>query len=147
MSDLVVNNTTKERNKMKNITHTLVVCAVLFTCSSLSGAPSTGKASAQEKGFANEIMKATADENYQAFVADGDSGFKSITKAQFDDVCRQADSRLKAGYQVIFLGSLKQDDSRVTLWKISYSDGGNDDLLRMAVRDGKISGALLTPPF
>jgi hypothetical protein len=54
---------------------------------------------------------------------------------------------LKAGYQVIFLGSLKQDQSRVTLWKISYNDGGNDDLLRLAVRDGKISGALLTPPF
>jgi hypothetical protein len=43
MSDLSVHNTTKEEINMKNITRIFVVCAALFACSSLFGAPSTGK--------------------------------------------------------------------------------------------------------
>jgi len=43
MSDLAVHNTTKERKNMKNITRIFIVCATLFACTSLFGAPGTGK--------------------------------------------------------------------------------------------------------
>jgi RNA polymerase sigma factor (sigma-70 family) len=112
---------------------------------------SVGEASDQEKGFANELMKATADDDYQAFIADGDRSFKTITKGQFQAVCDQVTSQLKNGYHVIFLGSFESKQfkgNHITLWKISYDDGSDGDLLHMSVnQNGKITGALLTGPF
>ena len=108
---------------------------------------SVGVASEQEKTFANELMKATTDEDYQAFIADGDKDFKTLKKSDFKAVCDQVTSQLKNGYHVIFLGVLMENKGRITLWKISYDDGGDDDLLRLAVDNNKIAGSLLTPPF
>ncbi len=112
---------------------------------------SVGAATDQETGFANELMKATADDDYQAFIADGDRSFKTITKGQFQAVCDQVTSQLKNGYHVIFLGSFESKQfkgNHITLWKISYDDGSDDDLLHMIVnKSGKITGATLTSPL
>jgi RNA polymerase sigma factor (sigma-70 family) len=108
---------------------------------------SAGEATMQETTFANEVMKSLADENYQEFVADGDKGLKTIKESQFKALCVQRTSQLKGGYHVIFLGMLTENGMRVSLWKISYDDGSDDDVLHLAVSGGKISGALLTPPF
>ncbi|HTA95144.1 MAG TPA: sigma-70 family RNA polymerase sigma factor [Verrucomicrobiae bacterium] len=106
-----------------------------------SGA-SVGEASAQEKTFSAEIMQATKDEDYQAFIADGDKAFqKGITELQFKAVCVQLTPRLKSGYDLVFLGALKQEGYHVTLWKVAYSDGGDDELLTLSVKNGKIGGA------
>src|ERR1700722_9389532 len=85
-----------------------------------SGA-SVGEASAQEKTFSAEIMQATKDEDYEAFIADGNSAFKQITELQFKAVCVQITPRLKAGYDLVFLGALKQQGYHVTEWKVAYS--------------------------
>jgi RNA polymerase sigma factor (sigma-70 family) len=108
---------------------------------------SAGEATEQEKGFANEVMKSLADEDYQEFIADGDNALKSIKESQFKALCVQRTSQLKSGYHVIFLGVLTENNLRITLWKISYDDGSDDDLLHMAVDHGKIAGAILSPPF
>jgi RNA polymerase sigma factor (sigma-70 family) len=107
----------------------------------------TGEPTARETALANEVIKATADEDYDAFIADGDSGFKGITKKDFKSVCAQESTDLKSGYHVIFLGVLMQDSNRITLWKVSHDDGASDGLLHLAVTNGKISGALLTFAF
>src|SRR5215469_4832399 len=69
-----------------------IAAAVLLTAGTVNVAISSmtapeknpaGQASAQETGFANELLKATADENFQAFLADGDKDFKSISEDQF----------------------------------------------------------------
>ena len=92
-------------------------------------------------------MQATTDEDYAAFVANGDKGFHTLKKTEFKSVCAQATSELKKGYHVLFIGGFKQQGSHVTLWKITYDDHGDDDLLRMSVKGGKINGALYTAPF
>jgi RNA polymerase sigma factor (sigma-70 family) len=107
---------------------------------------SAGEATVQEKTYANEVIKSLTDESYQEFVADGDSNFKTIKQSIFKAVCDQRTAQLKGGYHVVFLGVMMEGKSRMTLWKISYDDGSDDDLLRLMVSDGKISGALLTPP-
>jgi RNA polymerase sigma factor (sigma-70 family) len=104
---------------------------------------SPGEASAQEKKFSAEIMQATKDEDYQAFVADGDVAFKQITALQFKAVCVQITPRLQAGYNMIFLGAMKQQGYHVTLWKVGYTDGGDDELLTLSVKGGKIGGAYI----
>jgi RNA polymerase sigma factor (sigma-70 family) len=108
-----------------------------------------GEASPQETAFANELIKATADEDYDAFVADGDKNVKSLPKREFKAVCDQVSDQMKGGYRVIFLGSfhLKSVSDHVTLWKISYNDGSDDDVLHLSVNNGKITGALLLSPL
>jgi hypothetical protein len=107
---------------------------------------SAGEATAQEKTYAGEIMKSLADEDFHEFQADGDKNFQTIKESMFKALCDQRSSELKDGYHVVFLGVLMEDHLRVTLWKISYDDGNNDDLLRLIVNNGKIAGTLLTPP-
>jgi RNA polymerase sigma factor (sigma-70 family) len=110
---------------------------------------SSGEVSAQERGFANDLIKATADGDYQEFLADGDNSFKTITESQFKAVCAQVSSKLKGGYKVIFLGSfnVKEMKDHVTLWKVTYDDGSDDDVLHLTTNKGKVTGALLTSPF
>lgn len=122
-----------------------LLAAGTFTAalSSDNNGSSIGEASAQEKNFSAEIMQATKDEDYQAFIADGDSVFKQITELQFKAVCVQITPRLKTGYNLVFLGGLKQQGYHVTLWKVAYSDGGDDELLTLSVKNGKIGGAFI----
>jgi RNA polymerase sigma factor (sigma-70 family) len=123
-----------------------LVTAGTFTVALSSGindGNSTGEASAQEKTFSTEIMEATKNEDYQSFIADGDNAFKQITELQFKAVCVQITPRLKAGYDLVFLGALKQQGYHVTLWKVAYTDAGDDELLTLSVKGGKIGGAFI----
>jgi len=123
---------------------TLFVAGTMTVALSSDGNNSSiGEASAQERTFSAEIMQATKDEDYQTFVADGDRAFKQITELQFKAVCVQITPRLKAGYDLVFLGGLKQHGYHVTLWKVAYPDGGDDELLTLSVKNGKIGGALI----
>ena len=109
---------------------------------------SSGEVTAEERGFANDLIKATADGDYQAFIANGDSDFKTLKKSEFKSVCDQVSSQLK-GYKVIFLGSfnVKEIKDHVTLWKVTYDDGSDDDVLHLTVNKGKVTGAVLTSPL
>lgn len=105
-----------------------------------------GEATADEKSGATDIMKSLADANYQEFIADGTQSFRGIKEQTFKSLSDQRTPQLKDGYHVVFLGVMMEDNMRVTLWKISYDDGNNDDLLRIIVINGKVAAALLTPP-
>ena len=120
---------------------TLLTAGTLTVALSSDNSSSAGAATAQEKTFSAEIMQATKDQDYQAFIADGDNAFKQITELQFKAVCVQITPRLIAGYDLVFLGALKQQGYHVTLWKVAYTDGGDDELLTLSVRNGKIGGA------
>jgi RNA polymerase sigma factor (sigma-70 family) len=110
---------------------------------------SVGEATQQEKTFANEIIKAAADEDYQAFIADGSQDFKGIKQKDFKAVCDQVSDQLKSGYHVIFMGSftLKEMTDHITLWKITCDDGSDANVLHLTVKNGKITGALLMSPL
>jgi hypothetical protein len=73
-------------------------------------------------------------------MADGNELFKTLTKKQFEPVSAQLSSRLKAGYTVAYFGDLKQLGYHVTIWKLSFKDGGDDFLAETSVKDGKVGG-------
>ena len=75
-----------------------------------------------------------------AFDADGDAAFKGLTKEQFEAVVKLLAPRFKAGYEVIFLGNLKQKGYDVSLWKLAFKDGGDDMLGTLSLKDGKVGG-------
>jgi RNA polymerase sigma factor (sigma-70 family) len=89
---------------------------------------------------ATKLITAVQNDDYDAFLADGNPLFKTLTQKQFEPVSAQLSSRLKAGYMLTYFGELKQMDYHVTVWKISYKDGGDDDLAELSVKDGQVGG-------
>ena len=87
------------------------------------------------------LLVALKNDDYKAFVADGEAPFKAVlTKPMLAEVSAQAAPRLKRGYQVAYLGALNQKGYQVYLWKLIYADGGDDSLVSLSLRAGKIGG-------
>ena len=88
----------------------------------------------------NTLLTAIATNNYNALVANAAPALKTrITKETFTQVSTQLSPRLKKGYKLEYLGSLKQQGVEVFLWKITYTDGGDDMLSRLVIQEGKVA--------
>jgi hypothetical protein len=75
------------------------------------------------------------------FVAEGDPAFQAaIIPPMFNNLSRQLGTRLKNGYTATYLAELKQQGYTVYLWKLGFSDSGDDVLVTMAIKDGKVGG-------
>ena len=116
----------------------LVLAAAL-----LVGSPAFLSAVEPAKGDAAlvaKIFSAIENSDYVAFVADGDAPFKQLKKEQFDAVSAKVAPKLLAGHELSYLGDLKQHGYHVTLWKVTFKDGGDDALATLSVKDGKVGG-------
>ena len=113
-----------------------VLCAVALTTTSAFAADASGG----PKNNPHQLITALVNADYAAFVADGDDAFKGLTKEQFDAVAKQFAPRFKAGYEVTYLGELKQKGYEVSLWKLTFKDGGDDLLATLSRKDGKTGG-------
>jgi hypothetical protein len=89
---------------------------------------------------ATKLVSAIASDNYASFVADGNAAFQGLKKDQFESVVSQLGSKLKAGYDLAYLGDLNQRGYQVTLWRIRFKSGGDDLLATLSMRDGKVGG-------
>ncbi|MEO7934122.1 MAG: hypothetical protein ABIT76_13290 [Chthoniobacterales bacterium] len=94
------------------------------------------------------LLVSLRDDNHSQFLADADSGFRSaITAEIFGRVSADLQPRLASGCDEIFLGELQDRGAQVFIWKLSFSDGGDDLLARMGVRESKVSGFKITSAF
>ena len=92
-------------------------------------------------GTVNTLLTAIATNDYDALIANAAPALKSrITKETFTQVSTQLSPRLKKGYKLQYLGSLKQQGVEVFLWKIIYQDGGDDMLARLVIQESKVAG-------
>jgi hypothetical protein len=113
----------------------------LLLMAALLAAPAHGAEPRKEDaGFSAKLLGAVANDDYADFVADGTTEFQGLTKDKFDAVSAQLAPKFKAAHTVTFLGELNQHGFRVTLWKISFADGGDDALATLSVKDGKVGG-------
>lgn len=88
-----------------------------------------------------KMLTATAGARYADFLKHADDAFKAgLTKQNFDGVAGQLSPRLKGGHTVAFLGRLRQGGHEVFLWKLSFKDGGDDNLVKMAVKAKLVAG-------
>ena len=93
------------------------------------------------EGTVHTLLAAIATNNYNALVANAAPALKTrITKETFTQVSTQLSPRLKKGYKLEYLGTLKQQGVEVFLWKIIYTDGGDDMLARLVIQEGKAAG-------
>ena len=94
------------------------------------------------------LLAATVADDYGQFISVGDERFKSTLKPEtFHWVSRGLAPRLQKGVTPTFLGELRQGGFLASLWRLRFDDGGDDLLFRMAMADGKVVGALVTPTF
>lgn len=119
------------------LTLPLFTAAALFGSSAFSSA---AQASKEDEAFSKKLVTALQQGDHPSFVADGDAAFQKLQKEQFDGAAASLAPRFKAGYEMTYLGDLKQLGFHVTLWKLSFKDGKDDVLATLSVKDGKVGG-------
>ncbi len=116
----------------------IVVTLVLLTCTPILNAATDGPST---EGIVNTLLAAIATNNYDSLIANAAPALKSrITKETFTQVTTQLSPRLKKGYNLHYLGSIKQQGVEVFLWKITYKDGGDEMLSRLVIQENKVAG-------
>lgn len=91
------------------------------------------------------ILDAITTANYELFLTVGDSDYQTqISKEIFDSVSSQLAPRMAEGYNITYFGNLKQSGYQIYLWKLSFVDGGDEFVVRMAMNEDKVGGILIT---
>lgn len=111
-----------------------------------AGAPlvAAGEEPAEVRRQLDQLLKALVDGDYRAFIAPGNAAFKAaLTRPAFEQVTGQLGPRFAAGYEAAYLGSLRQQGHDIYLWKLTFSDGGDDQLARLALKGDEVAGFLL----
>ena len=114
----------------------------IITIAIIASTPIRAEETPEEaKTSATALITAIVDKDHAAFKAQGDEMFsKALTKEIFDDVHAKLAPRIKAGYEMTYLTELTRQGQKVTLWKLTFKDGGDDALATLSMKDGKVSG-------
>ena len=82
------------------------------------------------------LLAATAAGDYAAYVAPGTDLFKEgISREMFEGVSAQVALRLKAGHAIEYLAQMGNCEHPVHLWKLTFTDGGEDYVARLVLTD------------
>jgi hypothetical protein len=115
----------------------LVAVALLFGLAAQGWA----QAPPQFEATLKKMLSALESNSLPDFVAEGDPALQAATAPpMFNNLSRRLGTRLKNGYTATYLAELKQQGYMVYLWKLEFSDSGDDILVTMAIRDGKVGG-------
>lgn len=88
-----------------------------------------------------KIIEAVKTQSYEDFLTDADAKLKSqFSRQQFEGICGLYTAPLRKGYRLEYLGQLRQRGAFVYLWKVSVVDGQDESLVKLAMKDGKVSG-------
>ena len=120
----------------------ILLCVVLY----FGGATHAAWAQAPQEieTTMKSMLAATQSKSLQEFVAGGDATFKAtMSQPMLDSFSAQFAPRLKQGYTATFLARLNQGGYAIYLWKLEFKDGGDDRLVTLVVKDGKVSGFFL----
>ena len=98
----------------------------------------------QPEATMRSMLAAIQANSLTDFDAPADETVKAaMTQQILDKMNQQLTPRFKQGYIVVGMGSLKKEGALVYLWKLEFKDEGDDVLVTMAVKDGKVAGFYL----
>ena len=90
------------------------------------------------------MMRAVKDNVYASFVSAGNEEFKtSYVQESFDLLRDYIAARLAQGYEATYLGTVNMRGYAVFLWKLSYTDGGDESLVSLSANNGYVAGFLI----
>lgn len=114
-----------------------VMCALCIATTLIQA----GEPPKKEREILNNLLGATEKNDYKAFLKDATAEVKAaLTKQMLERVSSQVAPHMKKGYEVSYLGNLKQQGCKVYLWKLKYKDGHDDTLAKLVLKDGKVAG-------
>jgi hypothetical protein len=88
-----------------------------------------------------KMIEAVKAHSYDAFLADADDNLKRhLSHQQFDELCERYATALKKGYEMEYFGQLRQNGMVVYVWKVSSPGAQDDALVKLVMKDGKVSG-------
>jgi hypothetical protein len=98
---------------------------------------------ASVRPFLDRMLTAVEKNDYDTFVADTSADYKAtLTTKIVADMSERLATRMKKGYDAIFLTELKQRGQKAYLWKLTFKDGGDDWTVKIWLKDGKVTGSL-----
>lgn len=132
----------------QRLLHSLAVALLLLAALVLmpgvqAASASAGAAGAGDQPVVQQLLEAMSSKNYQAFVDLGTPAFAQIGENQFNEVADSIGARLKQGYTVEYLGTLQQQGLDISVWKVSFTDKGDDLLATLNVQNGSVGGFFL----
>jgi hypothetical protein len=87
------------------------------------------------------MLTAIQNGSPEDFAKEGNETFKQeATQSLVDQAKERFGTRLKSGYKTFYLAELNQQGHKVHVWKITFTDGGDDLLVRVSFRNGKVAG-------
>ena len=90
------------------------------------------------------LLAAIAANDRVAFVANAtDAVAGGTTPEVMSALSQHLGARLKQGYEHTYLCALKQAGHDVYLWKLTFTDGGDDVVVRVVLKNGKVAGFFL----
>ena len=97
----------------------------------------------------NTLLAATAAGDYDQFVSVANDRFRrGITPSMFDSISQSLGPRMQhGGCTPTYLGQFRQNGTQVSLWRLAFTDGGDDRLARMSMSQDRVGGFVITPAF
>jgi hypothetical protein len=92
----------------------------------------------------DKLLAAVKANDRDMFLGDATDAVKQGTTPQIMEMLnKRLGSRLQKGYTATYLCQLKQAGHQVHLWKLNFKDGGDDVVVRVSLKDGKVDGFFL----
>jgi RNA polymerase sigma-70 factor (ECF subfamily) len=111
-------------------------------------AASPGPGATDAQSLAEELLAALQGNDYDAFVAKGAPFFRAaLDRARFDDASAQLSGRLSQGHRVTLFGTLRRHGMVDWLYKLEFSDDGDDALVTLAMNGWQVAGFLVSAPM
>lgn len=111
-------------------------------------ADSPGPGATDALTLAEELLDAVQGNDYDGFVAKGSPSFRAaLGRERLDAASAQLSGRLSQGRRVSLLGTLHRRWMVEWLYRIEFSDDGDDALVTLAMDGWQVAGFLVTAPM
>jgi hypothetical protein len=108
--------------------------------------PGPGRLDAQS--LAEELVRAIQGNDYDAFVAKGAASFRAaVPQAGVAWLSEKYSGRLSRGYRVSTLGVVRRNGYADWLFKIEFSDDGDDAFVALAMDGWQLAGFFINEPM
>jgi hypothetical protein len=89
----------------------------------------------------DRLLRAVQANDRETFLKDATPAMRQgITAPLLDGVSKDLAPHLSSGYTLVYFGELRKSGDTVEIWKLSFKDGRDDALVKMAMSNRKLDG-------
>jgi RNA polymerase sigma-70 factor (ECF subfamily) len=109
---------------------------------------SPGPGSVDAQALAEELLAAVQRNDYDGFVAKGSPSFRAALDVErLEGASAKLNARLSQGRRMSLLGTLHRHGRVEWLYRLEFSDDGDDALFTLAMNGWQVAGFLVTAPM